>query len=273
MRRLVLLFAAFVLAYAALAEARSGCCSHHGGVCDCRCCDGTALSTTCAPYYPTCSGGGGGNDPGPTAPASLAATPLSSTEVNLSWQDTSTGETAFRIQAHENPAGVYEQVGSVGANVTSARIGNLEPHTSYSFRVFAQGGSSESGPSNEVTVSTLGTPTSACVNPGSCFGGNRFAVAATWRKPTGETGTATVVHITPDSGYLWFFDSSNVETVFKVIDGCGLNGHHWFFAGGLTNVKVVLTVTDSLTGEMKTYTNPQNTAFQPIQDTSALGGC
>lgn len=36
-------------------EARSGCCSHHGGVCGCGCCDGTSLSTTCAPYYPECS--------------------------------------------------------------------------------------------------------------------------------------------------------------------------------------------------------------------------
>lgn len=39
-------------------EARSGCCSHHGGVCGCGCCDGSGLSATCAPYYPECSGGG-----------------------------------------------------------------------------------------------------------------------------------------------------------------------------------------------------------------------
>jgi len=37
-------------------EARSGCCSHHGGVCGCSCCDGTALSATCAPYYSNCNG-------------------------------------------------------------------------------------------------------------------------------------------------------------------------------------------------------------------------
>src|SRR5260221_1659822 len=35
-------------------SARSGCCSHHGGVCGCGCCDGSALSNTCAPYYPEC---------------------------------------------------------------------------------------------------------------------------------------------------------------------------------------------------------------------------
>lgn len=39
-------------------EARSGCCSSHGGVCGCGCCDGTGLSATCAPYYPQCGSSG-----------------------------------------------------------------------------------------------------------------------------------------------------------------------------------------------------------------------
>src|SRR5579871_6019736 len=39
--------------------ARSGCCSHHGGVSGCGCADGTPLSTTCLPYYPECSNSGG----------------------------------------------------------------------------------------------------------------------------------------------------------------------------------------------------------------------
>ena len=39
------------------AEARRGCCSHHGGVCGCACCDGKPLSDKCAPYYPECNGG------------------------------------------------------------------------------------------------------------------------------------------------------------------------------------------------------------------------
>lgn len=38
-----------------IAEARSGCCSHHGGVCGCMCCDSTPLSVKCAPYYPKCT--------------------------------------------------------------------------------------------------------------------------------------------------------------------------------------------------------------------------
>jgi hypothetical protein len=49
----VLLFLSLILLPKNI-EARSGCCSHHGGVCGCRCCDGSSLSATCAPYYPSC---------------------------------------------------------------------------------------------------------------------------------------------------------------------------------------------------------------------------
>jgi hypothetical protein len=55
-RTLMLVLSGFVLASLSvhIAEARSGCCSHHGGVCGCGCCDGSSLSATCAPYYPEC---------------------------------------------------------------------------------------------------------------------------------------------------------------------------------------------------------------------------
>jgi hypothetical protein len=58
-----------------------------------------------------------------------------------------------------------------------------------------------------------------------------------------------------------------------VLDGCSLNSHYWVFAGGLTNVNAVITVTDTSNGTSKTYTNPANTEFKPIQDTSAFATC
>jgi len=56
----------FFLTFPSEILARSGCCSWHGGVCGCKCCDGTPLSATCAPYYPEC--GGGRYTPPPTCP-------------------------------------------------------------------------------------------------------------------------------------------------------------------------------------------------------------
>jgi hypothetical protein len=42
------------------------------------------------------------------------------------------------------------------------------------------------------------------------------------------------------------------------------------FSGGLTNVAYTITVTDTVTGISKTYSNPQGTPSQPIQDTNAF---
>jgi len=38
-------------------------------------------------------------------------------------------------------------------------------------------------------------------------------------------------------------------------------------------VQVTLTVTDMANNTVKTYSNPLNTAFQPIQDTAAFSTC
>ena len=80
--------------------------------------------------------------------------------------------------------------------------------------------------------------------------------------------------LTADSGYFWFFNAANAELFVKVKDACVPPfDHFWVFAAGLTNVRVVLTVTDSATDEVRTYVNPLNSPFQPIQDTEAFATC
>ena len=79
--------------------------------------------------------------------------------------------------------------------------------------------------------------------------------------------------LTPDSGYFWFFDPANVELTVKVLNGCAVNNHYWVFAAGLTNVNVVLTVTDTQTGQTKSYTNPQGRTYLTILDTGAFATC
>ena len=105
-----------------------------------------------------------------------------------------------------------------------------------------------------------------------CLNNNRFRVEATYQTGSGQTGQAQVVKLTSETGYLWFFSSTNVEVVVKVLNACGINGY-WVFAAGLTDVRVVLTVTDTKTGVVRQYTNPLGTPFQPIQDTSAFSTC
>jgi hypothetical protein len=254
----------------AVLHARSGCCSHHGGVCGCACCDGTPLSETCLPYYPNCGGGGGTV----AAPSSLGASATSSSSCVLTWTDNSSGEADFQIEEERSDQTSFALIDTVGANMTSATINNLVPATTYSFRVRAQSGSSNSDYSNQTTVTTLPDSASLCEPPFICFNQGRFQVVANWKTRAGQSGTGNVVRLTDESGYMWFFDPSNVEVVFKVIDACTLtHPAYWFFAGGLTNVEVSLTVTDTKTGVVKTYTNPQGTPFQPVQDNAAFGTC
>ena len=119
-------------------------------------------------------------------------------------------------------------------------------------------------------LSPLCTPDSHTL----CLDSSRFSVTADYQQTAdGPSIQATAVTLTDATGYFWFFDSSNVELIVKVLDGCALNGHYWVFAAGLTNVGVHMVVTDMRTGTQHPYDNPVGTAFAPIQDTTAFSTC
>jgi hypothetical protein len=103
-----------------------------------------------------------------------------------------------------------------------------------------------------------------------CLQNGRFQVRASWQTAAGAAGDGQARPLTADTGTFWFFSEANLEVVVKVLDGCGAGNHFWVFAGGLTNVHVVLTVTDTANGAMRFYQNPQSTPFAPLQDTSAF---
>ncbi len=105
-----------------------------------------------------------------------------------------------------------------------------------------------------------------------CLLASRFTVSADFKFANGDQGFAHAVPLGDgnSSGYYWFFDVGNPEVLVKLIDACAVNGHFWFFAAGLTNLEVKIGVTDAQTGAKRSYTNPANTAFTPIQDTAAF---
>jgi len=113
----------------------------------------------------------------------------------------------------------------------------------------------------------------ACVADANtlCLNNGRFRVTVNYATSTGENGLGTGVELTGDSGYFWFFNPANIELVVKVLNACSQSpGRFWVFAGGLTNVHVVITVVDTTNGATKTYENPLGTAFVPLQDTDAF---
>jgi hypothetical protein len=179
---------------------------------------------------------------------------LTDVEVTMAARDSHTGQ----VKLYTNPQGkAFQPVQDTSALVSCGA--SIAPAQ-------AQQAGSTAAP---------GTPRAvwdtAC--SGLCLQDGRFQVTATYNTGTGISGNAVTVPLTSDTGYLWFFGATNVEAVVKVIDGCGLNNRYWVFAGGLTNVRVVLTVRDTATGAVKTYTNPQGKAFQPVQDTGAFATC
>ncbi len=88
--------------------------------------------------------------------------------------------------------------------------------------------------------------------------GGRFTVEVDWLSPTGSTGKGTAVQLTSDSGYFWFWESTNVELLVKLLDKRGINGYYWFFYGALTDVDYTITVTDTETSTVKTYHGVQH---------------
>ncbi len=115
----------------------------------------------------------------------------------------------------------------------------------------------------------LATP---CVAGGStlCLNASRFKAEVQWHVPaTGARGTAAAVPLTGDTGYFWFFSANNIELVVKVVDGRPVNAKFWVFYGALSNVEYTVTITDTQTGIVKVYSNP-NGQLSSVADTSAF---
>ena len=113
--------------------------------------------------------------------------------------------------------------------------------------------------------------------PGSnnlCLAGGHFDVRITWVDAAANPfysaqQPGTPVPLVSNTGAFWFFSPDNLELVIKVLDGRAINGHWWVFYGALSNVEYTITVTDTQTGAVKTYFNPQG-QLASVADTEAF---
>ncbi|HWM90451.1 MAG TPA: hypothetical protein VN493_06755 [Thermoanaerobaculia bacterium] len=99
-----------------------------------------------------------------------------------------------------------------------------------------------------------------------CLAG-RFEVEIDWLTAS-DQGQGKATRLTPDTGTFSFRDPDNLELFVKVLDACQINGSYWIFASGLTNVQIDLKVKDTQTGMERTYVNPLNRPYPPLQQTS-----
>jgi hypothetical protein len=132
----------------------------------------------------------------PADPAALTAQAVSETEIVLHWQDNSDNESLFHIEESVN--GAFQEIRTVGAEVTSARIGDLAPGTTHSFRVRASNAAGVSGYTNVASANTPALPPPPAATPPAAP--SRLQVASV---------EATAITLS-------WHDNSNDETRFHV---------------------------------------------------------
>ena len=106
-----------------------------------------------------------------------------------------------------------------------------------------------------------------------CLRDSRFEVKANWWSADGDSGPGWVVYAgTNDSGLFRFFDPLNWEILIKVLDGCGINGRMWVLGAATTDLGYRILVTDTVTGESRSYVNEPGQPAPAIVDTEAFSG-
>ena len=72
-------------------------------------------------------------------------------------------------------------------------------------------------------------------------------------------------------GAFWFFSKDNPEMLIKILNVCASGTpRYWVFYSAGTNVGLTITVTDTATGHVKVYTNPDLKTAVPVSDTEGL---
>ena len=89
----------------------------------------------------------------PRAPTNLVAEGVSSSQINLTWQDNADNELGFRIE-RRGTDGVFEEIAALGPDSISYSDADLSRNTTYVYRVRAFNENGNSEYSNEATAKT-----------------------------------------------------------------------------------------------------------------------
>ena len=168
----------------------------------------------------------------PTAPGNLTATAISSSQINLAWDDNSTDEDSFSIERDN------EFLATVSPNVTSYSDTALPPSTEFSYRIAAvnsNGSSAYSNTANATTQTEGGDPTSVKV---------QSVVVSTVNEGKGVKSGLAVVTIVDDLN-----DPVNDAVVYGTFSG-NVNGN----ANGTTDANGVASLSSNSTKPLNDLT-------------------
>ena len=193
----------------------------------------------------------------PLVPTELKATVTSTNQVELSWKDNSTNETAYKIE-RKIGSGNFSEIGATSKDVTIFSDQTVTLNTTYTYRVYSFNRAGKSTLySNEATVKTINVPilTTTSVTEVSVIG------AKSGGNITSDGGSSITAR-----GVVWSTEIGPTVTLAnKTSDGTGLGNFQSTLSGLKGDTKYYLrayATTDSGTsyGEEKVFTTlPENT--------------
>ena len=174
---------------------------------------------------------------------------LSNLEYWLTVTDTTTG----LAKRYFNPAGSFASLGDTEAFGPRGVQGPQQLITPSGWR--------------RVTGEWASGASGMCVATATrvCLGDSRFGVEIEWKDFGGTAGDGVMSSLTDDTGIAWFFNESNIEVVFKVLDATAVNGSFWFFYGALSNVEY--TIRSRTTRRVEPRSTGTRQARSPVQAT------
>ena len=198
---------------------------------------------------------------------------LSNVEYSIRVTDYLTGA----VRTYNNPSRQFASAGHTLAFLSeNTRKSNIDSHGEMTDSIRLLASTTAAGFDNhvdhtQITIASGTEPTGGCraSTRRLCLNQGRFSAEVEWWDFQGNHGIGTAVQLTEDTGYFWFFRDTNVELILKALDGRTINDHFWVFYGALSNVRYKVTVTDTHTGTVKVYENPERN-FASVGDTGAF---
>jgi hypothetical protein len=137
-------------------------------------------------------------------------------------------------------------------------------------------GSKDDGDSDSEDGGSVSEDGGSVSEGGGCSGTLRLAdgrFRVELARPEGAEPPGGCELVRPNTALFTFINEPGDPVLVKVLDGCDFDGHFWVFAGSLTDVEYTVTVTDTQTNSIQTYSNPLGMASPAIVDTSAFATC
>jgi fibronectin type 3 domain-containing protein len=195
----------------------------------------------------------------PTAPSTMAATTVSSNQINLSWKDNANNETGFYLESSTSANGSWNQIAILGANVTSYSNTGLAAGTTFWYRVRAYNNIGISAYSNSATAST---PAVSFPDPNKWYKIAAMANSAICLDVTGGSyANNTAIE-------LWTKTNVNQEFQFK---NAG-NGYYTITCRGNTGYSIDMSGNFANNQTLKLWSTDVNNPNQKFKPVSLTGG-